>query len=316
MITKLLSWAVAFAIGMCTIAQAQTSPTALEWKQALEGMLPLPKVHLAAGTPLQQLNAEWEAANIEFARVTGAVSVLPYAVSIDEAWSAIVDIAEVSGKPLAVNFSVWQRCQSSDDPLDYGPRYWCELRLMKRRLKEISWKADCGHVAIGWVLLDSEKYRTNGEFAHDDAIRKRHDEVFDLVHDILPDAEIIEYRNGAWPEGGFDYAQAQSRSVALYEIYNRSRTQQQIGTLAVKWPDVPLVAYVGITGAWIPGSHWDYKYALPDLELSRLGKSLNNIVEEPFRRFHVMVFNTHPFEQRNSRNLRHFEAYVRGATGN
>jgi hypothetical protein len=185
--------------------------------EALQAIPPLPKPHHYAPSVISHL-PEWREYQREIVRITrssgvaGAYSETPTRRAIEAAVEA--NLAEPAALPtmLHMYWGPWlvEHIGQPHPVTDFGPLYVQGLDRMRTTFtNQKAWidqaNLDYGsNIQVGRVFLEIELWPipNGGDPAWEAALLRRHEECYDLVKSIFPDASVVWYNRGAIYEGG------------------------------------------------------------------------------------------------------------------
>ncbi len=341
-----------FVVLAMTLGTAATKPTpgeteVLAWMKELS---PLQKVHYSWPIPNAILDDPNDPRFFEYVRLTHAACVGDYATQRQFESAIIVCRAVNRNNPkikasVGLNYSPWHRVFGKElPPTDWGSTYTAELERFKRVLNDmkkwlsISNKRYNCDIELTALLLDSERFNTQpGQKSWNDAITRKHNEIYDIGREVFPKAMIIPYGRGiqrvaygsGWDQ--FNYSTLEEKgdcySCALYcvpEIERMRETFRRTYQLAKAHGSDVVVPYVALGCGYRRqadkfqewNSDWDYDVVyswLLGAEINHPWFAARSDRYAPWNAAKVVKFYPGPFSENTPSWGKHFVAYVRGA---
>lgn len=250
---------------------------------------------------------------------------------------------------LGIHYSPWHhRFGKELPPTDDGPTAKEELRVLRESFWHIAdtlSKIAPRHTStinISAVLLDCERFRIRtGKDSErwNVALRAKYDETTNIAKEAFPGAKVIwyargastyNYRTGTWGiRNHFDLSElGDGLSVPLYSPPYRNIMREMFSRTAKRARDdgfhevTPWIALgSGYQRDEAGVIRWTFDWNYPDEDIAWLGAEVNQISmarhstpDVDWSMAKAVVFYPGPFRKQSPSWLRHFTAYVRGAS--
>ncbi len=245
---------------------------------------------------------------------------------------------------VGVNFQPWHRRFGKDlPPTDRGPTFLKEIQYFEERAMFVRdaisrynqvYRSD---VAVGAVLLDSERFKTK---AGDDQWNRGMREALDAIHrkaeEVFSGAVIIWYgrgmiqhpRTNTWRQTSY-WTGKEIKAPLTCSLYNISEIERmrEVFQKTVELADRKLIPdvipYVALASGYkrtLTGHEWLFDWPYDPRHSFQMGAELNVpfYSRDPhnyaaYDRARIVVFYPRPFDTRTPDWGRHFVAYVKGA---
>ena len=329
----------------------------LTWMKQLK---PLPKVHyswpLAIVEKDRAKQTERNKLLYEYVRLTHALSLRGETASpreIDQAVDICNRVNTTNPKQVAslgINFSVWHRRFDKElPPTDFGSSHKSEMDFLRKRMTQIRNSVasanlrNRANVKVTAILFDSERFVTkSNDEVWNAAITRKHNEAYDVVKSIFPDARIEWYARGAIHRAASDSGWARTRyttldekgesfGCSLYYVPENESTRKVFrftAKNAAKHGCDSVTPWIALASGSRRQTHrfneWSNNWNYDLIYSWQLGREINNSwygqekrTERfaPWNKAKIAVFYPAPFNNNSPHWGQHFVAYVGGANG-
>ncbi len=295
--TLLLRWAVAFCIGMCSIAKAsETTIIPIEYLERLQATEALPPEHRVWlwWCELTVLRGDNDAILIEIARIAGSFGIGDHWTEVD--YRHADTIASTAGVPLVLNTMPFNR---KGTPM-------CTLPpTIEDTVAEIQF------IVTKFQRIKSFTSRIEAVTFDMECETQPSAEVRQLTHDITrliyPDATLVWYRNGDW-----SHAETFSdglRTVIWYRPYSTVHTEDWFTRMVSRFPGEDYGVWVSL-GSCYHGDGWKWDCPMTSADWTWFGRlwASTNLISE------TVIFPM-PGRPQATSSIDAFIAFVRGVTG-
>ncbi len=331
--------------------------SSFDFVAAFKALKPLPKIHYSYAVEDKWLATANDPLVFEYVRLTHALCLRGERVTGPQVDVAAAVCAAVNAqKPaipasIGINYSVWHARFAKDaPPTDVGRTHDDEIGFYRARLEQIrDWLDQSNRrrqtdIKVTAILLDCERFHIKedkepGAAVWNEAIRNKHDAIYDASKAVFPNARVVWYTLGGmftgstgncWRTSNFAPTNIRNDcwSVSLYRPHEQHYTREQMRQTV----EAARAAGVKDVIPWVPlGAgyrrqvedrvwEWDntWDYGLPiawqmGAELNIPWYSQHADCYAPWNVAPFVCFYPGPFYPRNTYWPAYFVAYMRGA---